>query len=67
MKATKITYYVTTGLMSLAMAFSTFASAFIAHTVVGDPTFNRVYPLFILSILVVSYVAYQKLSGCAVV
>lgn len=117
MKATKITYYVTTGLMSLAMAFSTYAylsdpalkegfqhlgfpdyfrvelaiakgigavalwlpfrlakeaayiglsisflSAFIAHTVVGDPVFNIIYPLFILAILVVSYVTQQKLS-----
>lgn len=117
MKAIKITYYVTTGLMSFAMAFSTYAylsnpaleeafqhlgfpdyfrielaiakglatialwlpfrlvketayiglsisfvSAFIAHTVVGDPTFNIVYPMFILAILVVSYVTYQKLS-----
>ena len=118
MKAIKIIYYVTTGLISLAMAFSTFAyltnpalkeafqhlgfpdyfrielgtakglaaialwlpfrlakdvayiglsisfvSAFIAHAVVGDPTFNTVYPLIILAILVVSYVANRKLSN----
>ena|SRR5690606_6630672 len=121
MKSTKITYYVTTGLMSLAMAFSTFAylsnpalkeafqhlgfpdyfrielgiakglaaialwlpfrlakevayiglsisfvSAFIAHVIVGDPTFNIVYPLIILAILVVSYVTYHKLSSAVV-
>lgn len=117
MKATKITYYITTGLMSLAMAFSTFAyltnpalkeafqylgfpdyfrvelgiakglaaialwlpfrpvkegayiglsisfiSAFIAHAAVGDLVFNTVYPLFILAILVVSYVTRHHLS-----
>ncbi len=116
MKSTKITYYVTTGLISLAMAFSAFAylsnpalkeaflhlgfpdyfrielgiakglaavalwlpfrlakevayiglsisfiSAFIAHVVVGDPTFTIVYPLIILAILVVSYITYRKL------
>lgn len=121
MKATKITYYITTGLMSLAMAFSTFAylsnpalkeafqhlgfpdyfrielgiakglaaialwlpfrlaketayiglsisfvSAFIAHVAVGDPTFNIVYPLIILAILVVSYATYHKLSNAVV-
>lgn len=115
MKSTKIIYYITTGLMSLAMAFSTFAylsnpalkeafqhlgfpdyfrielaiakglaaialwlpfrfakeiayiglsisfiSAFIAHSVVGDPVLNIIYPLFILAILVVSYVTYRK-------
>lgn len=115
MKSVKIIYYITTGLISLAMAFSTFAylsnpalkeafqhlgfpgyfrielaiakglaaialwlpfrlvketayiglsisfvSAFIAHTVVGDPIFNIVYPLFVLAILVVSYVTNQK-------
>jgi|SRR5690606_453195 hypothetical protein len=118
MKATKITYYTTTGLLSLMMAFSTlayllnpelkeafqhlgfpdyfrtelgiakglaaialwmpfrlaketayiglsisFVSAVIAHIVVGDPTFNILYPVFILAILVVSYMAYHKLSG----
>jgi hypothetical protein len=117
MKSTRITYYIATGMLSLAMAFSTFAyltnpevkagfehlgfpdyfrielgiakglaaialwlpfrlvremayiglsisfiSAFIAHAVMGDPMFNIVYPLFILSILVVSYVAHHKLS-----
>lgn len=117
MKSTKIIYYVSTGLLSMAMAFSTFAylsdpslkegfqhlgfpdyfrielgiakglaaialwlpfrlakevayiglsisfvSAFIAHLVVGDPTFYVVYPLFILAILVVSYITHHKLS-----
>ncbi len=121
MKATKITYYVTTGLISLAMAFSTsayltnpalkeafrhlgfpdyfrielaiakglaamalwlpsrlvkeaayiglsisFVSAFIAHAAVGDPIFNIVYPLFVLAILVVSYVTHRKLSEAVV-
>lgn len=116
MKSTKITYYATTGLISLAMAFSTFAylsnpalkeafqhlgfpdyfrielgiakglaaialwlpfrlvkevayiglsisfiSGFIAHVTVGDPTFNIVYPLIILALLVISYVTYHKL------
>ena len=118
MKKIKTTYFVSTGLMSLAMAFSAFAyvtkpelkeafqhlgfpdyfrielaiakllaaialwipirfireaayigltisfiSAFIAHTAVGDPAFNTVYPLLILVILVVSYMAYQKLQS----
>lgn len=121
MKSIKIAYYVTTGLMSLAMAFSMFAylsnpslkgafqhlgfpdyfrvelgiakglaaialwlplrlakeaaylglsisfvSAFIAHVVVGDPPFHIVYPLFILAILVVSYITYHKLSNAIV-
>ena len=116
MKSTKITYYATTGLISLAMAFSTFAylsnpalkeafqhlgfpdyfrielgiakglaaialwlpfrlvkevayiglsisfiSGFLAHVTVGDPTFNIVYPLIILALLVISYVTYHKL------
>lgn len=116
MKAIKITYYATTGLMSVGMAFSAYAylanpelksgfqhlgfpdyfrielaiakllaaialwlpvrlvkeaayvglsisfvSAFIAHIAVGDPTFNIVYPIIVLAILVVSYVTYQKL------
>ena len=115
MKSTKITYYITTGLMSLAMAFSTFAyltnpalkeafqhlgfpnyfrvqlaiakfiaaialwlparllkeaayiglsisfvSAFIAHMVAGDPVGNTIYPVFVLAILIVSYVTYRK-------
>ncbi len=115
MKATKIIYYVTTGLISFAMLFSTYAyltkpeikdafqhlgfpdyfrvelavakfiaaialwlpvrllkeaayiglsisfvSAFIAHVVVGDPLGNIIYPLFVLAILIASYVTYTK-------
>lgn len=118
MKKIKITYFIATGLMSLAMTFSAFAyitnpelkeafhhlgfpdyfrielaiakllaaialwiplrlireaayigltinfiSAFIAHAAVGDPAFNTIYPLLILAILVVSYMAYQKLQS----
>lgn len=117
MKSTKIIYYLTTGLISLSMLFSTFAylsnpevkegfhhlgfpdyfrielgiakglaaialwlpfrlvkeiayiglsisflSAFIAHIVVGDPTFNTVYPVIIFTILVISYVTHYKLT-----
>ncbi|MRG43839.1 DoxX family protein [Chitinophaga sp. SYP-B3965] len=38
----------------------TFVSAFIAHTVSGDPVANRMGPLIFLAVLVVSYVMYQK-------
>jgi len=117
MKKISITYYVATGLLSLAMAFSTFAylanpaikagfqhlgfpdyfrielgiakglaaialwlpfrlakevayiglsisfvSAFIAHVAVGDPTSVFVTPLIVFTVLVVSYVTYQKLQ-----
>lgn len=118
MKKIKTTYFVATGLMSLAMTFSAFAyvtnpelkeafqhlgfpdyfrielatakllaaialwipfrlvreaayigltisfiSAFIAHAAVGDPAFNVFYPLLILAILLVSYMAHQKLQS----
>lgn len=38
----------------------TFVSAFIAHTVSGDPVANRMGPLVFLAVLVISYVMYQK-------
>lgn len=115
MKAAKITYYATTGLMSFAMLFSTYAyltkpelkqafqhlgfpdyfrvelaiakfiaaislwlpvrllketayiglaisfvSAFIAHIASGDSIGYIIYPVFVLSILIVSYVTYTK-------
>lgn len=115
MKATKITYYATTGLISFAMLFSTYAyltkpelkeafqhlgfpdyfrielaiakalaaialwvpvrllketayiglaisfvSAVIAHIASGDPIGNVVYPVFVLAILITSYVTYGK-------
>lgn len=118
MKSTRMIYFTSTGLLSLSMAFSTFAylanpelkagfqhlgfpdyfrielgiakglaaialwlpfrlaremayfglsisfvSAFIAHVAVGDPMFNIVYPLFILGILVTSYLTYGRLSS----
>jgi uncharacterized membrane protein len=117
MKATKITYYISTGLMSFAMLFSTYAyltkpelkqafetlgfpdyfrvelaiakfmaaialwlpvrllketayiglaisfvSAVIAHTAMGDSMGHTMYPVFVLAILVVSYVSYTKLQ-----
>lgn len=40
-----------------------FVSAVIAHVVVGDPTFNIVYPIVFLTILIVSFVTYQKVFG----
>lgn len=118
MKVTKIIYYATTGLMSFAMLFSTYAyltkpelkeafqhlgfpdyfrvelaiakflaavalwlpvrllketayiglsisfvSAFIAHIAVGDSTGHIIYPVFVLTILIVSYVSYTKMAG----
>ena len=117
MKAKKIIYYVTTGLMSFAMLFSTYAyltkpelkqafqhlgfpdyfrvelavakfmaavslwlpvrlvretayiglaisfvSAFIAHIASGDSIDHIIYPVFVLAILIVSYVTYTKTS-----
>ncbi len=117
MKATKIIYYATTGLITFAMLFSTYAyltnpqlkwafehlgfpdyfrielaiakflaaiaiwlpfrlakevsyiglaisfvSAIIAHIVVGDNAFHTVAPIVVLTILVVSYLSYLKLS-----
>ncbi len=118
MKATKITYYVTTGLMSFAMLFSTYAyltkpelkqafqhlgfpdyfrvelaiakfiaaillwlpvrllretayvglaisfvSAVIAHIASGDSTGHILYPVFVLMILIVSYVTSSKMNN----
>ena len=37
----------------------TFVSAFIAHTVSGDPVSNRIAPLFILLLLLVSYAGFR--------
>ncbi len=117
MKATKITYYITTGLMSFAMAFSTYAyltkpelkqafehlgfpnyfrielaiakllaaialwipirllreaayiglsisfiSAIISHIVLQDGFGHTIYPVIVLTILVVSYITYIKTS-----
>ena len=116
MKATKIIYYSTTGLMSFAMLFSTYAyltnpelkiafhylgfpdyfrvelaiakfiaafalwipvrlvreaayiglsisfiSAVIAHIASGDSLGHVLYPVFVLGILIVSYVSYSKM------
>jgi uncharacterized membrane protein YphA (DoxX/SURF4 family) len=38
----------------------TFVSAFIAHTVSGDPVNYRVMPLIFLALLVTSYITYHK-------
>jgi uncharacterized membrane protein YphA (DoxX/SURF4 family) len=38
----------------------TFISAFIAHTVSGDPMANRIMPLVFLILLIVSYISYNK-------
>ena len=120
MKAIKITYYVTTGLMSLAMLFSTYAyltkpelkgafqhlgfpdyfrvelaiakfiaaialwlpvrllketayiglsisfvSAVIAHIALNDSIGHTLYPVFVLAILVTSYVTYTLTEGAA--
>lgn len=122
MKATKITYYITTGLMSFAMLFSAYAyltkpelklafehlgfpdyfrielaiakllaaialwlpvrllkeaayiglaisfvSAVIAHIASGDSTGHTLYPVFILAILVVSYVSYNKIQATKII
>lgn len=116
MRKIKITYYITTGMLSVAMAFSTYAyltkpelkeafthlgfpgyfrielavakllaaialwlpmrlakeaayiglaisflSAFIAHAAVGDPAANIIYPLFVLTVLILSYLTYRQL------
>lgn len=118
MKAVKITYYATTGLLSFAMLFSTYAyltkpelkqafqhlgfpdyfrvelaiakfmaaialwlpvrllreaayiglaisfvSAVIAHIAVNDSIGHTIYPVFVLAILVVSYVTYPKANS----
>ena len=118
MKTTKITYYITTGLMSFAMLFSTYAyltkpelkeafqhlgfpdyfrvelaiakfmaaialwlpvrllketayigltisfvSAFIAHIASGDSIAHTIYPVFVLAILIVSYVTNTKMRS----
>jgi len=115
MKATRITYYITTALMSFAMLFSTYAyltkpelkqafehlgfpdyfrielaiakgiaaialwlpfrlaketayiglsisfvSAVIAHIASNDSAGHILYPVFVLTILIVSYVSYTK-------
>lgn len=39
----------------------TFVSAFIAHSVLGDPITARIMPLVFLLILVISYLAHHKL------
>jgi len=41
----------------------TFVSAFIAHSVSGDPVVARVMVLVFLSVLLVSYISYNKLAG----
>ena len=41
----------------------TFISAFVAHTVSGDPVANRVGPIVFLILLVTSYITYHKLPG----
>ncbi|WCT10956.1 DoxX family protein [Mucilaginibacter jinjuensis] len=38
----------------------TFISAFIAHTVSGDPVANRIMPVIFLILLIVSYITYHK-------
>jgi uncharacterized membrane protein YphA (DoxX/SURF4 family) len=38
----------------------TFISAFIAHTVSGDPVANRIMPLIFLILLIYSYITYHK-------
>lgn len=118
MKANRFVYYITTGLISAAMLFSTYAylanpqlkwafqhlgfpdylrielaiakflaaitiwlpvrllkeaayiglaisfiSAFIAHISVGDSTGHILYPVFVLGILIASYITYRKLSN----
>lgn len=40
----------------------TFISAFIAHTISGDPVAYRMMPVIVLLILVVSYVTYHKMT-----
>ena len=41
----------------------TFISAFVAHTVSGDPVANRLGPVVFLILLVTSYITYHKLPG----
>lgn len=41
----------------------TFVSAFIAHTVSGDPLFNRLMTLIFLALLTGSYLTYHKLQA----
>jgi uncharacterized membrane protein YphA (DoxX/SURF4 family) len=41
----------------------TFISAFVAHTVSGDPVANRLGPIVFLILLVTSYITYHKLPG----
>ncbi len=80
MKATKILYWVLTGVVSLMMLYSgyaylnnpvyagfgiTFVSAFIAHTASGDPLVNRVMTLLFLALLTGSYLTYHKLQAKA--
>ncbi len=40
-----------------------FVSAFIAHTVSGDPMNYRMMPVMFLALLVVSYISYHKLKA----
>lgn len=119
MKATKITYWISTGLVALMMGYSVYAyltqaaleqafqhlgypsyfrvelavaklvgvilllapvparlkewvyagftivfiSAFVAHTISGDPVMVRIMPVIFLMLLLVSYFTYQKLQG----
>lgn len=37
-----------------------FVSAFIAHTASGDPVASRVMPVIFLTLLIVSYITYQR-------
>jgi uncharacterized membrane protein YphA (DoxX/SURF4 family) len=43
----------------------TFISAFIAHTVSGDPAANRIMPIVFLVLLAVSYITYHKINQSA--
>ena len=43
----------------------TFVSAFIAHTMSGDPLFYRLMPLLFLALLAGSYLTYHKLTARA--
>jgi len=40
--------------------FINFFSALLAHMETGDPVFNKIAPLFLLALLVTSYVTYHK-------
>lgn len=48
-----------TAYIGLAISF---VSAAIAHSVMGDPIGNIIWPLVILMILIVSYITYNKMT-----